>query len=384
MMESTKEIEFTGSSTVPQARPICSFWGRLLALGVDLFLLFGVGSLLGRLFGNRLAQLGVWGWLVGFVLVLVYFGLLNSRVGQGQTLGKRLLRVRVVGVDGEQISPARSLLRAAILGALYFLNASIAGDLSGVINGVVLGLGLGGIYLYLCNRMTRQSLHDLVARTCVVRSDAAGPISLGTLARLHYIGIGLLVVLGVGWHTGIPYIPYASISDLRIVQEKLNQVNGISRVGLETGASYGGPTPQHGYLVTTVTLDHASPIFEQRAEKKIAAAGDTTSLRLPPSFHSAKPPEDIPLPMRLLSSYISFATARLSPPSLAYFEAVTEEIDRIVLENYPGSADIDKRTVLVNYGYNIGITLQAFVQVERRWVPHRMNRTGVRWGVSLP
>ena len=40
----------TGSTTTPTAtkvQPICSFWGRLLALGVDLVLLFVVGSLLG-------------------------------------------------------------------------------------------------------------------------------------------------------------------------------------------------------------------------------------------------------------------------------------------------------------------------------------------------
>ena len=54
----------TGSTTTPTAtkvQPICSFWGRLLALAVDLGLLFVVGSLLGVLFADRLAQLGVWG-----------------------------------------------------------------------------------------------------------------------------------------------------------------------------------------------------------------------------------------------------------------------------------------------------------------------------------
>lgn len=49
----------TGSTTTPtetKVQPICSFWGRLLALGVDVGLLFAVGSLLGVLFADRLAQ----------------------------------------------------------------------------------------------------------------------------------------------------------------------------------------------------------------------------------------------------------------------------------------------------------------------------------------
>ena len=80
----------TGSTTTPTAtkvQPICNFWGRLLSLGVDLVLLFVVGSLLGVLFADRLAQLGVWGRLVGFTLVVFYFGLLNSPYGAGTDFG---------------------------------------------------------------------------------------------------------------------------------------------------------------------------------------------------------------------------------------------------------------------------------------------------------
>ena len=264
----------TGSTTTPTAtkvQPICNFWGRLLALAVDLGLLFVVGSLLGVLFADRLAQLGVWGRLVGFALVVFYFGLLNSRMGQGQTLGKRLLRVRVVDAKGELISLGRSLLRAAILGAIFLLDSSMAGG-NWVVYGIVLALWLGLIYWYVFNRGTRQSLHDLAVGTYVVRDEAAGPISLGHPRRLPFIGFGILIAIGIGYHIGL-YL-YAPISDLMMVQKKLNQVDGVRGAVVQTGTSYGGSTVEHTYLTATVLLDGFSEAVERKARETIAAAGD--------------------------------------------------------------------------------------------------------------
>ena len=353
----------TGSTTTPtetKIQPICSFWGRLLALGVDLGLLFMVGSLLGMLFADRLAQLGVWGRLVGFALVVFYFGLLNSRMGKGQTWGKRLLRVRVVGAKGELISLGRSLLRAVILGAIFLLDSSMAGG-NWVVHGIVLALWLGFIYWYVFNRGPRQSLHDLVVGTYVVRDEAAGPISLGRPGKLHFIGFGILIAIGIGYHIGL-YL-YSPISDLITVQKKLNQVEGVRGAVVQTGTSYGGSNVEHTYLTAIVLLDGISETVERKARETIAAAEDSTALHLPPSFSSARPSADLPL----LTSYISLITSRLSPPSLAYFQAVAEEVDRVLVESYPGSASIDKRVIHVKYGYEIGIAPRAFVQVERSW-----------------
>jgi len=359
-MAGSAKMADTGSTTTPTAtkvQPICNFWSRLLALGVDLGLLFVVGSLLGVLFADRLVQLGVWGRLVGFALVVFYFGLLNSRMGQGQTLGKRLLRVRVVDAKGELISLGRSLLRAAILGAIFLLDSSMAGG-SWVVYGIVLALWLGLIYWYVFNRGTRQSLHDLAVGTYVVRDEAAGPISLGVPRRLHFIGFGILIAIGVG---GL-YL-YEPTSDLMTVQKKLNQVDGVRGAAVQIGTSYGGSTVEHTYLTATVLLDGFSEAVERKARETIAAAGDSTSPHLPPSLPFAGPSADLPL----LTSCIALVTSRLSPPSLAYFQAVAEEVDRVLVESYPGSASIDKREIQVQYGYELGIAPRAYVQVERRW-----------------
>jgi hypothetical protein len=52
---------------------------------------------------------------------------------------------------------------------------------------------------------------------------------------------------------------------------------------------------------------------------------------------------NLPLLTRLWTAYLAGVTARLAPPSLAYFQTVAEKVDRIVLESYPGSAGVDKR-----------------------------------------
>ncbi len=350
----------TTKSTATKTPPIGSFWSRLLALAVDLGLLFVVGSLLGALFADRLAQLGSWGRLVGFALVVSYFGLLNSRMGQGQTWGKRLLGVRVVGAKGELISLGRSLLRTAPLGAVWLMDSSITGG-NPIGDGIALGLWLGLIYWYVFNWETRQSLHDLVVGTYVVRDEAAGSISLGHPRRLHFISFGILIAIGIGYHIGL-YL-YAPTFDLIAVQKKLNQVDGVRGVAVQTGTTYGGSTVEHTYLMATVLLDGFSEAVDRKAKETIAAAGDSTALYLPPSFSSASPAADLPL----LMSYISLITSRLSPPSVAYFQAMAEEVDRVLVESYPGSASIDKRTIQVQYGYDIGIAPRAYVQVERRW-----------------
>jgi uncharacterized RDD family membrane protein YckC len=90
---------------------IAGFWRRLLAFLIDCLILAIVGLVVGSIFFDAFAALGGWGKLVGFTIALIYFGTLNSTVGKGQTLGKRLVNIKVVNCEGEPISLHRSFLR---------------------------------------------------------------------------------------------------------------------------------------------------------------------------------------------------------------------------------------------------------------------------------
>src|SRR5690348_8484732 len=75
--------------------PICGFWIRILALIIDSIILGLLGILLGLLFGDFFMSLGSWGRLVGFVIFVFYFGLLQGPFGNGQSLGKKICKIRV-------------------------------------------------------------------------------------------------------------------------------------------------------------------------------------------------------------------------------------------------------------------------------------------------
>lgn len=182
-----------------EKRWICGFWRRIAALVVDMFVLGAVGYGLGLLFEQWFLEIGGWGRLVGFVIALGYFGILNSRIGNGQTLGKRLLDIRVVNGDNATIGLPRAFARYVVLGVPFFLNGiQVGGEALSVLvfplAVIIFGGGLSIVYLYVFNRVTRQSLHDLVVGTYVVNAGAAKQ-DVGPIWRPHYVVAALLFII---------------------------------------------------------------------------------------------------------------------------------------------------------------------------------------------
>ena len=190
-------------------REIAGFWRRLGAIVVDLALLALVGVILGGLFFDPLARMGAYARLIGFAIALAYFGVGNSRLGGGQTLGKRWLGVRVVDAHEQLLSLPRSLLRYTVLGLPFFANGlpisptlALSTPLGYLLALVVFGGIFAIIYLYIFNRRTRQSLHDLVVGSYVERFDRAippamQPVALQPLWRGHLVVAALLAAIAL-------------------------------------------------------------------------------------------------------------------------------------------------------------------------------------------
>src|SRR4051812_30504577 len=111
--------ETAGAATAPR---LAGVWRRLGA-----FVLDGLGGggpllFLGFAAYDWAVALGQAGRALGFAVALAYFGALNSTLGGGQTLGKRLLGLRVVDRQGQRITLPRSLLRCLVLWVPWFLN----------------------------------------------------------------------------------------------------------------------------------------------------------------------------------------------------------------------------------------------------------------------
>jgi uncharacterized RDD family membrane protein YckC len=185
---------------------IAGFWRRLFALIIDLLMLGALGMIIGAVFFDPLARMGDAAKLIGFVIALAYFGVCNSGVVGGQTLAKRWLGVRVVDAQGNTLSLPRSLLRYVVLGVPFFANGltfSPQRMLSLVLGYVVALIVFGGmlsiIYLYIFNRRTRQSLHDLVVGSHVVQAvPEHGRAAFAPIWQGHLVVVAMLALLALG------------------------------------------------------------------------------------------------------------------------------------------------------------------------------------------
>ncbi len=126
------------------------FWRRLFALVVDtavVWALLAVGGLVTAGLARRALVATAFHYTCWLVVPAAYFVLGHGTTGQ--TVGKRLLGVRVVGLDGGPIGYLRALLRHAawlVSAALFFVG-----------------------HLVVPARADRRALYDHVAGTRVVR-----------------------------------------------------------------------------------------------------------------------------------------------------------------------------------------------------------------------
>lgn len=184
-------------------REIGSLWRRIVAIVIDSIIVGIAGTLVALPFFDTFSRLGAWGRLVGFCLALPYFVLLNSRIGNGQTLGKRVMHLQVVDRRGEPISVLKSFVRYFVLSVPFFLNKlTLPITRTPEVIAYLLGLAVFGlpaitIYLVLFNRRTRQGIHDLAAGSYVADADKSGALAVLPIWKGHWAVLGTLFVLGV-------------------------------------------------------------------------------------------------------------------------------------------------------------------------------------------
>ncbi|MGZ8562822.1 MAG: RDD family protein [Candidatus Limnocylindria bacterium] len=129
------------------------FWVRALALFIDVLAIGVIASAvtLGRagiVIWDPWLQLEAWRILLEMALSFLYFSILWSRIAGGQTLGMRLLGLRVIATDGSMIP-----YRIAVIRWIGFV-AAAAVVLAGLIS--------------VAFDLRKQGWHDKMASTFVV------------------------------------------------------------------------------------------------------------------------------------------------------------------------------------------------------------------------
>jgi uncharacterized RDD family membrane protein YckC len=175
-------------------RVVASFWRRIFAFLVDIVTTAVPCAFVGFTFHRFFAESKLAGDLLGFFITLPYFAILGSCFGGGQTLGQRIMRIRVVDREGRCLSLERSFLRYLILLIpLQLSEAEIptsAPGLKMLVSWLLPVLVALIVYLYLFNVRTRQSLHDLAVGAYIVDADTKGHIETKRFWKWHWAVLG--------------------------------------------------------------------------------------------------------------------------------------------------------------------------------------------------
>jgi uncharacterized RDD family membrane protein YckC len=170
------------------------FWLRFLAYLIDGLILGAAGFVLGLIFG--LIAIGidaasggsssttgtvssiasVASWVISLVGGWLYFSLQESSARQA-TIGKMALGIRVTDAEGRRISFGRATAR-------YF---------SKFLSGLICAIG----YVMAGFTQRKQALHDMIARTLVVRAHPTygqqQPVSSGSAATAAIVSVAVAV-----------------------------------------------------------------------------------------------------------------------------------------------------------------------------------------------
>ena len=195
----------SAAETLPPDRSIGSLWRRFVAFAVDGIIVGVAGTVVALPFFEAFSHLGPWGRLVGFLLALPYFAILDSRIGNGQTVGKRLMHLQVIDKNGTTISFGKSVVRYAVFAVPYYVNEILLPTsrtpwvVSALLSLLIFGVGGTTLYLMLFNRHTRQGIHDLAIGSYVADADKSGPLQIEPIWKIHWVILGsLLLVLSLG------------------------------------------------------------------------------------------------------------------------------------------------------------------------------------------
>ncbi|GII31218.1 RDD family protein [Planotetraspora mira] len=136
--------------------PLAEWWERWVARLIDSIMFAVVFYILSGI-------LGLIGGLIAYLGYAAYDYMLHSK--DGQTLGKKAMKIQLVGVGGAPLDSSALMKRSAIYPGVMVLSP-LAFALSGIVGLFVLVLGI----LIIVDSPLHQGLHDKIAGTLVVKA----------------------------------------------------------------------------------------------------------------------------------------------------------------------------------------------------------------------
>ncbi len=157
---------------------------RIGAFVIDNIVIGIIGFLSGLLLADFYMSLGNYGRLIGFAAVLVYFTFSDSFFFAGQTIGKKIMGIKVVNCQSKLISIQLSFARSLIYSFTVLLNGlTLSNPKYAYIilftSFILFSICLFELYYFFLYKKTGRFFHDVLSKTFVVKqSNGTIPIKV--------------------------------------------------------------------------------------------------------------------------------------------------------------------------------------------------------------
>lgn len=192
---------------------------RIVAFIIDYFIIGIVGYLSGLILSDFYISLGNYGRLIGFAITLLYFSLCDSFLLAGQTLGKKIIGIKVVNHQSKLLSIQFSFLRSLVFSFTILFNGLSLSDpkqayLVLIVSFIFITICLFELFYFVLYKKTDQFFHDILLNTFVVCK------SNGIIEHIFSLKI-------VRWSLAIPIITVLILTITNIITPT-KQVNDMS------------------------------------------------------------------------------------------------------------------------------------------------------------
>ncbi len=229
---------------------IVGFWLRLVADVIDAIILGIFGFLLTLPFTDLLYDIGENGLWIGFLVTFLYTGILQSHIGNGQSLAKKILSIQVLSTDGNYLSLYKSFLRYSII-ALIFYNSWIWLGLTSLfpfLNNMLLGsiytyiilILILSVILLVAFHPQKRGLHDLIVGSIVVKFGLYDEVKINEMYSLSkqnraYILVGissLFLIIGSMILINNNNETFELIGELSTLQDRIDKETEFTNIQL--------------------------------------------------------------------------------------------------------------------------------------------------------
>lgn len=189
-----------------QLEPV-SFVRRLVALIIDLGILYIIGIIISLFLGNYVMYFGNFKILIGVFISTVYFTVFHSKLFKGKSIGKRLMGIQVISQNGNYLSIGNSFLRTIIFTIPYCysdlinINFNSSLNLSQFVRYTIIPASLFINHAFSFTNRLSLCFHDIVAKSLVTsklepKNLDYSPINKN-LKFLPLIAILLVLILSI-------------------------------------------------------------------------------------------------------------------------------------------------------------------------------------------